>query len=98
MSDVLGDVDGPMKDPGDAAGEGRLGQRTDAERADGDAELCAREHDGELTETARGAAGAGIALLDKTVEARSPRREQGELDGDEEAVEDEQDEGDAEGR
>ncbi len=77
-------------------GDGRLGERAQAQRADGDAELGGGEHRGDVGQRVQHGAGALVAGLGERFDLAASDRDHGELGADEEGVAEQQYERDGE--
>ena len=82
----------------DDASHGRFGNGTEPERAHRDAELCAGQHQRQLTKPCERVLGPLVAFGRQLLDARATRCEERELGGDEEPVQREQHDGEAETR
>ena len=82
-----------VEDGLEQVGDGRLADGTEAERADGDAELGTGHDERDLLHGAQGGARGTGTLLGPRLDLAAARGQQGELRAHEEGVEGEQDDG-----
>ena len=85
-----GDVDHPLQRPLDEASDGGLGDVAEQQRRHRDAELGPRQLHVEVPHRAHRDASRCAAVLRHRLELRAPAGDEGELDGHEEAVRDQQ--------